>query len=105
MKKTALALATLMFIATAVGFAGGRDEPSPIVGTGLDFDGSTLTVYLENTSSEPATATLTVYFMSNGSVVDTLTAPVSLAGGGAGSILFTITDDLNPFEYIQFGID
>lgn len=102
MKQVAFALVILTFLAATVGFAGARDEPIPIVYSGHDLDGSTLTVHLTNTSQDPASATLTVYVMSDGEVVETLVAPVSLPGSSAGSIQFYIAEGPDPIDPLGF---
>lgn len=104
MKRT-MGVVVLSFILitmfAAVGVQGGAGQ---LVVSGFSLQGAALTVEVTNTNSAAASGTLEVNVVSSGVVVETYLYPIAV--GGLDTIIITgaITDDLNPLEYLTFGL-
>jgi hypothetical protein len=104
MKRTmgVVALSVLLamtFAAVSVQGGGGR-----LVVSGYSLQGTALTFEVTNTSSTAVSGTFEVGVVSNGVVVETYLYPITVGGLDTIIINGTITDDLNPLEYLTFGL-
>ena len=104
MKRTlGIAILSIVFAVTiaAVGVQGGGGQ---LAVTDFSLQGTALTVEVTNTSSTAASGTLEVNVVSSGVVVETYLYPIAVGGLDTIIITGTITDDLNPLEYLTYGL-
>jgi hypothetical protein len=104
MKRTIGVVALLAALVTVFAGVGVQSSPPQLLVSGYSLQGTALTVDVTNTGPTTASGVLDVRVVSNGVVVETLSYPFSVGGLDSIIILGTITDDLNPLEYLTFGL-
>ena len=104
MKKTLGALSLLLLLVLSFGSVAVLGSTTQLVVTDFSLQGTAFSVEVTNTEATSTSGVLDVSVVSNGAIIETHSYPITV--GGLDSILIngTITDDLNPLEYLTLSL-